>query len=60
MSEDEGLKKLSEVDKILAKLKYISCKLGGKDMEPGMQFKMIYQNLILDLFRMSLRSLRQS
>lgn len=42
MSEDEGLKKLSEVDKILAKLKYISCKLGGKDMEPGMQFKMIY------------------
>jgi len=34
MSEEEN-KKLSEVEKILSKLKYISCKLGGKDMEPG-------------------------
>jgi len=35
MSEEDSLKKMSEVDKILAKLKFIAGKLGAKDSEPG-------------------------
>ena len=36
MSEDdESLKKVNEVDRLLAKLKYISFKIGGKTDENG-------------------------
>lgn len=34
-SEDDSLKKMSEVDRMLSKLKYISFKIGGKMDENG-------------------------
>jgi len=34
-NEDDSLKRMTEVDKLLAKLKYISFKIGGKVDENG-------------------------
>jgi len=54
--ETDSLKKMSEIDKLLAKLKYISFKIGGKIDDSTYIFYNITKNSTQEPLKMSLKN----